>query len=197
MTTNSIAEMNFVPIDHPLGNRISIVGNGGKTTLALALNRKKQLPFIEMDAVFWKPNWGESTAEEMIAGMNAAIDAAPDGWIIDGHYWSKVDDLVLRQADMVIWLDLPWGVMFWRMLVRSFRRARDKNKICGENTESWRRWLTRDALWWYWVTNRSTFKQRHERLKRLVPRDTPVIRLRSAAELDAFYEVQGLSRATN
>ena len=194
MISNPAKEMNFVPMDHPLGRRISIVGNGGKTTLSLALRRKTSLAYIEMDAVFWKPNWGESTAEEMVAGMNAAIDAAPDGWIIDGHYWGKVDDLVLRQADMVIWLDLPWGVMFWRMLVRSFRRAWDKNKICGDNTESWRQMFSKNALWWYWLTNRSTFKQRHERLSQLVPSTTPVVRLKSARELNPFYEVHGLRR---
>ena len=194
MTALPATEMNFVPMDHALGRRISIVGNGGKTTLALALNRKAGLPFIEMDAVFWKPNWVESTAEELIAGMNAAIANAPDGWIIDGHYWSKVDDLVLRQSDTVIWLDLPWRVMFWRMLARSFRRAWDKNKICGDNTESWRQMFSKNALWWYWVTNRSTFKQRHERLSVLVPPATPVIRLTSAQDLDAFYRIHGLSR---
>ncbi len=197
MTIESAKAMNFVPMDHPLGRRISIVGNGGKTTLSLALSRKTSLPFIEMDAIFWKPNWVESTAEEMIAGMNAAIDAAPDGWIIDGHYWSKVDDLVLSQADMVIWLDLPWGVMFWRMLVRSFRRAWDKNKICGGNTESWRQMFSKNALWWYWITNRSTFKRRQERLSTLLPDTTPVVRLTSASELDSFYKLHDLTRTSS
>lgn len=190
----STGSMNFVPLDYPLGKRINIVGNGGKTTLSKAVAAKTGLTCIEMDAVFWKPDWQESTAEELTAGMEQAIASAPGGWIIDGHYWSKVGDLVLRQADMVIWLDLPWKVMFWRMLRRSFQRAWDKNKICGDNTESWRQLFSTRSLWWYWVTHRKSHAQRSARLQSMLPAETPVVRLRSARDLDRIYQAHGLRR---
>lgn len=187
-------ELNTVPMDSALGQRISVVGNGGKTVLSKALSEKSDLPFIELDALFWKPNWEESSAEEMIEKTNTAIANAPDGWIADGHYWSRMGDTVLGRADMVIWLDLPWRVMFWRTLLRSVRRAWDKNKICGDNTETWRKFFSTDSLWWYWLTNRKTFSQRRERLAGLLPANTPVIRLKSAKELNQFYEIHGLTR---
>lgn len=189
------AGLNIIPMDSPLGHRISIVGSGGKSTLAKAIVAKTDLNYIELDALFWKPNWVESTAEELKEKVTAAIEAAPDGWIADGHYWSRIGDLLLGQADMVIWLDLPWRVGFWRMLRRSFQRAWDKNKICGDNTESWRKLFSRDALWVYWITQRRTIIERDKRLVNLVPSNIPVIRLKSGNDLNRFYEVQGLSRS--
>ncbi len=187
-------DLNIVPMNSLLGQRISVVGNGGKSTLSKALAEKTGLTFIELDALFWNPNWVESSAEELTEKVNAAIADAPDGWIADGHYWSRLGGLVLGQADMVVWLDLPWRVMFWRMLTRSFKRAKDKSKICGDNTESWRKLFSTDSLWMYWLTHRKTYQQRRERLTNLLPAATPVIRLSSAQELDSFYEVQGLTR---
>ena len=193
MTTET-AQMNEVPMSSALGQRISIVGAGGKTTLARAIAEKTRVTHIEMDAIFWKPNWVESDPEEFAANMESAIAGAPDGWVTDGHYWSRLNDTVLGKADMVIWLDLPWLVMFWRMLRRSFKRAWDKEKICGDNTESWRKMFTREALWWYWVRHPRRMGGRGGRLQQLVPQSTPVIRLRSAKELDRFYQVHGFER---
>lgn len=186
--------LNFVLMDHALGRRVSVVGHGGKSTLSKALAAKLGLVYIELDALHWKPDWVESSVEELAWNVTTAIAAAPDGWIADGHYWSRIGDLVLRQADMVIWLDLPWRVMFWRMLRRSFQRSWDRNKICGENTETWRRLVSTDSLWWYLLTHRSSHRDREARLTGLVPRTTPVVRLKSASDLDRFYELHGLVR---
>ncbi len=191
----TVADLNYVPMDTALGTRISVIGSGGKSTLSKAIATKTGLAYIELDALHWKPNWEESSAEELKDKITAAIDAAPDGWIADGQYWSKIDDHLLREVDMVIWLDLPWRVGFWRMLKRSFRRAWDKNKICGDNTESWRKMLSRDSLWWYWVTHRKPIIERGVRLAQFMPEGTPVIRLGTSREQNRFYEVQGLTRA--
>lgn len=179
---------------HPLGSRISVIGGGGKSTLAKALSASTGMAYIELDALHWKPNWVESTAEELTEKVNAAIAAAPAGWIADGQYWSKIENLVLSQADTVIWLDLPWRVMFWRILKRSFQRAWDKNRICGDNTESWRQMISREALWLYWITHRKSITARGDRLRKYLPATTPVIRLTSARELDSFYKTRGLVR---
>lgn len=191
-----VDDLNYVPMDAALGRRISVVGNGGKTTLAKSLVAKTGFAFIELDALHWKANWVESTPEAMTEKVTAAIEATVEGWIIDGSYWSKIDGLVLQQADMIIWLDLSWRVMFWRMLKRSFQRAWDKNKICGDNTEGWRKLFSTDSLWWYWITHRKTYLERGVRMAELLPRSTPVIRLRTAGELNRFYEVQGLTRGS-
>ncbi|MEM8613731.1 MAG: hypothetical protein AAGF93_17030 [Cyanobacteria bacterium P01_H01_bin.105] len=43
------------------GQRIVVVGTSGsgKTTLAREMSLRSQLPHIELDALYWEPNWGE------------------------------------------------------------------------------------------------------------------------------------------
>ena len=186
--------LRYVPMDFPLGTRISMVGGGGKSTLARALSVSTGLPFIELDAIHWLPNWGERTDEEMRVETERAMAGAPTGWIIDGHYWSQIGDLVLRQADIVLWVDMPWRVLLWRTIKRSAQRAWDKQQICGENTESWGQFFSTRSLWWFHLRNRARYNSREARLAELLPSDTPVIRLTTPAELNRFYETQGLAR---
>ncbi len=190
-----LADLNVVPMETPLGRRVSVVGGGGKSTLAKAISAKTGLSYIELDALFWLPNWGESSTEELKSKVTAAIDAAPDGWVADGHYWSKMGDHLIRHTDMVIWIDLPWRIGFWRVLKRSIQRAHDKRKICGDNTESWRKLFSKDALWLYWIVQRKAIIARDRRLAIYLPAGIPVIHLESARELNRFYETNGLERA--
>jgi adenylate kinase family enzyme len=187
-------DLPVVPLDHPLGRRLLIAGGGGKSTLAKALSVRTGLPYIELDALHWLPDWVERDAESFKAKVMDAIAAAPDGWIVDGNYYSKLGDLVLAQADIVIWVDMPWRVMFWRTFKRSFQRAWDKRKICGENTESWRRTLSADSLWWYHIRTRRRYNSRGERIGAILPPGAPLVRLSSPAELNRFYAVHGLVR---
>ena len=51
------------------------------------------------------PNWTETPDDELRALVEPIV--ASDGWVIDGGYRGKLGDLVLRNADVVVWLDLP------------------------------------------------------------------------------------------
>ena len=182
-------------IDAPLGRRISVVGGGGKTTLAKALAAKLGLPFIELDALHWKPGWVESSPEELRAKTEAALASAPDGWVVDGQYHGKIGDLVVRQADTVVWVNMPWRVMFWRVFKRSVQRAKDRQKICGENYESWRQtFFSPESLLWWHIKTRGQYKTRGERLRPMLPAGVPLIDLSSPKLLDRFYEAHGLRR---
>ena len=185
---------NLVPLDYPLGDRINVRGGGGKTTLTQSLAASRGVPFIELDAVFWLPNWVEREPEDFRNQTQDAIGAAANGWVVDGNYTNHLQDLVVRQADTVVWLDLPWRVMFWRTLIRSIQRAFDKETICGSNTESWRIFFSRDSLWWMYIKNRKQLIRRGERFLPLVPAGVPVVQIQSARDLNKFYSIHGLTR---
>ncbi len=183
------------PIDHPLGRRIAVVGGGGKTTLARSLAAKLGVPFVELDVLFWKPGWIESPIEEFRAKVAAAIAASPDGWMVDGNYYSVLRDLVVGQADTVIWVNMPWRVVFWRIFLRAIRRASDRQRVCGDNYENWRHtFLSRKSLLWWYITNRRRYRERELRLLPMVPPGAPLIDLASPRDLDRFYILQGLRR---
>jgi adenylate kinase family enzyme len=142
----------------PLGRRIAIVGGGGKTTLAAAIAGRASLPHVELDAIYWLPGWHERPANEFADKVFEAIAAAPEGWVTDGNYVSKLGGAVIGQADTVIWLHPPWRVMFWRVFRRTCRRMITRARVCGDNRESFRQtFLSRKSLLWWHIKNRGRY----------------------------------------
>lgn len=92
--------------DIRLGRRICIYGRGGKTSLSRALGDLTGLPVIELDAIFWMPNWVERDSDELLEIVRKRIEESPEGWIIDGNY-SKIRPHILPLTDTVTWLNLP------------------------------------------------------------------------------------------
>ena len=121
-----------------IGDRISVVGvsSTGKSTLAHQLATLISGDFVELDALFWLPEWHESTTEDFRAKVTAALDAAPR-WAVAGNYNSKgIPDIVLSRADTWIWLDLPLRTSFPRLLRRTYRRWRDNELLWDTNREN-------------------------------------------------------------
>ncbi|MEC8867694.1 MAG: AAA family ATPase, partial [Pseudomonadota bacterium] len=54
--------------------RINVVGTSGsgKSTLAQDMARRLNLPYIELDRLFWKANWTESTDDEYFPKLRDA-----------------------------------------------------------------------------------------------------------------------------
>ena len=172
-----------------IGRRICVYGptGSGKTTLAGQIAQLIGAPHIELDAIFWKPNWVESPLEEFRANVSQALNKCPDGWVCDGNY-SKVRDLILPQADTVIWLHMPFRVAFWRLLKRTVARCRDGKLLWGINRESWRQnFLSPNSLILYQITHWSKYSRIRENLEE-IPHRARIIELRSQKEIDAFLE---------
>jgi adenylate kinase family enzyme len=162
--------------------RVNVKGisGSGKSTFAVELARRLELPYIELDALHHGPNWSEPTAEEFRTQVRDAMDAAPDGWVIDGNYESKLGDTVLREADTIVWLDLPFRVKARWLWRRSAHRIRGRVELWHGNRESWRTALWgRDALFWWMV--RGHFRHRRRWPSRFEG-DERVVRLRSVGE---------------
>ena len=65
--------------------RVSVVGGtgSGKTTFGRELARIMDVPFTELDAIVWQPDWKLLEAEEFRARVAERI-AAP-AWVVDGN----------------------------------------------------------------------------------------------------------------
>lgn len=102
--------------------RIVILGKtgSGKTTLARELAAAIGVPHVELDALYFGPNFSTVPVSVLRERTRAAI--AGDRWITDGNK-SAVRDLVWLRADTVIWLDYPWVVSFWRLGKRALWRT--------------------------------------------------------------------------
>ncbi|MFC1901147.1 AAA family ATPase [Chloroflexota bacterium] len=170
-----------------IGCRIIICGPtcSGKSTMARQLAQRLDISHIELDALFWKPDWEETPRDEFLAGISAVLEKSPEGWVIDGNY-SESRNLTLPLADTLIWLHLPFSVVFRRLLQRTVARCIDHKSLWGTNYETWRQsFFSRESLILYQVTH----WRKYERIGRNIqeiPHRATVIELCSPREVDAF-----------
>lgn len=104
----------------PVSRRIVVVGaNGaGKTWFATRLSQLLGYPVICKDALVLKTGWQRRPKAEVQAELARLI--AAELWILEGGP-SILAPAVLQRADLVIWLDPPARVRFWRVVTRSLR----------------------------------------------------------------------------
>lgn len=168
--------------------RVSVAGisGSGKSTFARALAERLGVQYVELDALHHGPNWSEVSADELRARVEAAIEAAPDGWVIDGNYRSKLDDIVLAQADTLVWLELPLHVSLRRLWRRTWRRYLRREELWHGNRERLRNLVgLREGLFSWAVRS-------HRRHKRQVPAAAArnphlrLVHLRTRREVDEF-----------
>jgi adenylate kinase family enzyme len=128
--------------------RVQIIGGScsGKSTTSKRLAAILGVPYIELDALHHDPGWTEASAEVFRERIANAIAAAPEGWVIDGNYFGKLDTFVLDQADTIVWLDIPYRTAVRRVLSRTFRRSWRREELWNGNRESFRLALSRESI---------------------------------------------------
>ena len=175
-------------MDARVGRRIVVYGwtGSGKTTTARRIGAALGLPVIELDALFWRPNWEPVPVDEFRAAAIEALAGCPDGWVCDGNY-ARIRDGILPHADTAVVLRLPFRVTYWRLWKRTLTRSWRRERLWGTNNESFRQaFLSRDSLLLY------AFTQRRRGFESLIDDlaawggHASVIELRSARAVDAF-----------
>jgi adenylate kinase family enzyme len=130
--------------------RILVVGvtGAGKSTLAQAVSKRLDVPYHEMDALYFTgPGWA---VNDKLAEAMSRVMAEPR-WIIDSIGSPEVRDLLWEQADTVLWLDYAKRVVMPRVLRRSLRRTVTREPVFGGNRETWAGWLSKEhPVWWAW-----------------------------------------------
>jgi energy-coupling factor transporter ATP-binding protein EcfA2 len=115
--------------------RIVVVGRtgSGKTTLARQLAAVLQVPHVELDSLYFGPQFSTAPLALLRERTTAAI--AGDRWVTDGNK-RAVRDLVWPRADTIVWLDYSLGVSIWRL----GKRARSRTaQLTAEATRTGRR----------------------------------------------------------
>ena len=166
--------------------RINVVGTScsGKTTLARAVARRLDLPYVELDALFWGPGWTPVPGGVFTARVRAAVEG--DAWVIDGGY-ATMDELKLPRADTVVWLDYPLHTVLWRWTRRTVHRIGTREEFWPGtgNRESVRNALRRDGLLW-WILSTHRRRRRSMEARMLAWPHATWIGLRSPAEADQW-----------
>jgi len=149
--------MKILPPLETFGPRICIMGpsNSGKSTLAVAISRKINLPAIHLDQLYYRPesNWEPRQYEEFLGLHNDAINQ--EMWVIDGNYRTCAPDRFKRATGLIL-LDVSPPVSLLRYVRRCYStkpRAGSLSDI-KENV----RWQMLKHLLLYTPGNRKNYK---------------------------------------
>ncbi|GAA1898960.1 hypothetical protein GCM10009716_05980 [Streptomyces sodiiphilus] len=163
--------------------RIALVGPvaAGKSTLAAAIAAHTGLPHLDLDALFWTPNWTPAPAAAFRTRVRQAL--AQEEWIADGNYGGDIAEILLHRAELTIWLDLPLRICLPRLVRRSLRRAATGEELFGGNRETYGHLLARDSILWWGPAHHRRHRARWA--TRLIPSagGTPVVRLNRPAAI--------------
>jgi adenylate kinase family enzyme len=138
--------MRRIPMRRIPMRRIVVVGTSGsgKTTMARQLARRLEIPHVELDALYWGPNWTPAPREVFRQQVERAIGGHE--WATDGNY-SAVRDIVWGRADTIVWLDYSLPVILWRVTTRTIRRAATREKLWNDNQENFSEsFFSRDSI---------------------------------------------------
>ncbi len=164
--------------------RVMIVGGpgSGKSTLARILGERTGLPVFHMDHIHWQAGWVERPLAEKIR-LAHEVEAG-ESWIFEGGLSSTYENRIAR-ADRVIWLDLPVGLRFWRVLRRTVwhlgQTRPDLPDGCPEG-------FTRETLpfWRFIWRTRHSARRRILSLLASAPQHVKLVHLRSRGEVAVF-----------
>lgn len=135
--------------------RINVVGTSGsgKSTFARQLGEVLGLPYIEMDSLFWRPDWQETPDPELFQKIRDVT--ASDQWILDGNYTRTIPEK-WKRVERVIWLDLPFVTTISRVTKRCIKRSISRQELWPGtgNRESLRKaFLSKDSVIWWAITS--------------------------------------------
>jgi adenylate kinase family enzyme len=167
--------------------RVAVMGGSsvGKTTVSRRLAEALGVPHIELDALHHDAGWNEAPADVLQARVRAALDAAPDGWVVDGNYGSKLGSLVLERADTAVHLEPPFLLTFGRALRRTITRTITREELWNGNREQIRHLFTRYWIpWWVLRTHRHYAGEIAERVAQQPHLD--VVHLRTPDEIERW-----------
>lgn len=172
-------------------SRISVVGpsGSGKTRLSRELHNRLRLPLHELDTIRFDRSGRAQAIEAFVASVEEVVNR--DSWIVDGHY-RNTRSIVWRRSELVIWLNLPMPLVFWRLLGRGVAKKfarpgggpeRHHPPVGCEplDRSAAASWGTR------WNRLAKTMRERNEyrsMLESLESRGVRILELRSAREAD-------------
>ena len=167
--------------------RVVVFGTtgSGKSWLAEKLAARRGLRLVELDALNWGPDWQPAPLELLRYRVECEIR---DGdWIVVGNY-DSVRDLVWPAADTLVWFDLPFALVIWRLFWRTLRRSVTRENLWGTgNTESLVRSLfTRQSILLYAMKTHGRNRRRFTVDTESLGKGKHVARLTSARAVERF-----------
>jgi adenylate kinase family enzyme len=171
--------------------RVNVVGTSGsgKTTFARELSRLLDLPYHEMDQLFWKPRWQESPRDEFLRKVRGVTDQTK--WVLDGNY-SRTIAVKWQQVQVVVWLDLSFVRTVLRVTRRAIGRSLTRHELwpgTGNRESLAKAFLSRDSIILWAMTSYRKNRKKYRSVM-IAPEYSHIrfVRLTSPAAVVAWLE---------
>ncbi|MHA1212798.1 MAG: hypothetical protein ACTSSH_10085 [Candidatus Heimdallarchaeota archaeon] len=113
--------------------RLAIIGNAGagKSTLAVLLGKKLNLPVFHLDKLLWKEGWERTPEKEFVAKHQKILEK--EEWILDGVAYKSTYEDRFSQAEIILFLDVPVEVCVEHALQRMEEEKTRPNPYVNDN----------------------------------------------------------------
>lgn len=165
--------------------KIIVVGSPGtgKTTLGHKLSKELAIPYIELDAFLWEPNWKKVSDEVFRERVKEALKA--DSWVIDGNY-SISRDLIWTKANVAIWLDYSAGPILRNLLKRTVSNIKSQKELWPGCRESFRmQFFSKNSIFVWFAKSYRKKKRAYPELLTSFPK-LKVLRLTHPSQLSTL-----------
>lgn len=164
-------------------NRIMVIGVGagvGKSTFARRLGKLTAIEVTHLDRLYWRPCWIEAPHEEFLGAQWKAVQQ--EQWIIEGNYTGTIN-IRERQADTIIYLELPLWICLYRVLKRRVQYHGKTRDDMAEGCEEKIDWA---FLKFILTTYKPRKKKMIKRLQLYVNEGKTVHYLKTTAQIEGF-----------
>ncbi|MCJ8311446.1 MAG: adenylate kinase [Saccharospirillaceae bacterium] len=169
--------------------KINVIGTtgSGKSTFSKLLANKIGCPYIQMDQLYWKPNWIEATDDEFIPKVKVAVSG--DSWVLDGNY-SRTNDIKWENADTIIWVDFSFFRTLLQLFKRTVIRLMSKQELwlgTGNKESFCKSFMSKKSIFVWFFKNYQKNKSRYSELMQSPKvKHVEFIRLRNPKEVKQF-----------
>jgi adenylate kinase family enzyme len=168
--------------------KINVVGasSSGKTSFSKKLSNILSIPYIEMDALFWGPNWQIPNYEDFCSKLRLALKV--DNWILDGNY-TRTIPIKWKRVTTIIWLDFSFLRTLYQAIIRATKRIITREELWPGtgNIETLKALFSKDSIVLYAIISHRKVRKRYEAfIKSDYYSNIQFIRLRSPKEVKLF-----------
>ena len=112
--------------------RVAVIGasGAGKSTFCRQLSTIANVPYVEMDSLYWQPEWTPNPA--FIREVQRLTQR--DTWITEWQY-ADARRIIADNADLFIYLNYPRWLVMCRVIRRTLHRRIFHTPVCNGNTE--------------------------------------------------------------
>lgn len=133
--------------------RLNVIGTSGsgKTTFSRKLAEVLGFPCIEIDEVYWGPDWSYPPDEEFFSRLADLLE--DDHWVLDGNY-TRTMRFKWDRVQAVIWLNYSFPRTMYQAVTRAVSRLFSQEELWPEtgNRENIKMLFSKDSIVLWTIT---------------------------------------------